>query len=607
MPTQILLTKKLPSLLMGVSAGCLTAAVASTATFAAHAARAATAASQPARPNIILILADDMGYSDLGSFGGEIDTPNLDRLAQNGIKMTQFYTTPRCCPTRASILTGLYSHQADIGNMMENRGVPGYRGELSKNALTIAEQLRRAGYATTAIGKWHVCHILFDGKRQLDFESDKPFWDNKDNWPMQRGFDHYFGTIHGVNSYYDPFSLVDGNTPVDAPAVKKDFYYTDVLSDKAVAEIDRLSGDAAAGKPFFMYLTYTAPHWPLQAPEAAIAKYRERYLAGWDKIREQRYARQLASGLIDKNWEMSPRDPRVKSWDDTPDHEWEANRMAVHAAMIEIMDTGIGRVMAQLKAKGLDQNTLVIFISDNGACDERIHHSWYDVPSRLRNGAPVHVGNEDRAVMAGPEDTWQSYGIAWANASNTPLTLYKHFCHEGGISTPFIAHWPAGIKKPGSVTDQLGHIIDVMATCVDISGATHPDTFNGRKIQPLEGRSLAPVFQGKTRPQVFPLFFEHEGNRAVRLGDWKLAARSNAKWELYNIRQDRSEQHNLVDKHPEKVAELRQLYEAWAKRANVLLPRDWPPVVGKAAKSTKDAKSGKKNTKVKKAGGPAPD
>jgi arylsulfatase len=516
--------------------------------------------------------------------------------------MTQFYTTPRCCPTRASVLTGLYSHQADIGNMMEDRGVPGYRGELAKNALTIAEQLKRAGYATSAVGKWHVAHILFDGKRQLDFISDKPFWDNKDNWPRQRGFDRYFGTIHGVNSYYDPFSLVDDNTPVDAPNVRKNFYYTDVLTDCAIEDINLLAAGARGGdKPFFMYLTYTAPHWPLQAPEAVIAKYRERYLAGWDKIRDARYARQIESGLIDKNWEMSPRDSRVKAWDDTDQHKWEANRMAVHAAMIEVMDTGIGRVMDALKTNNLDQNTLVIFISDNGACDERIQPGFYDVPSRLRDGTRVRVGNDDKTVMAGPEDTWQSYGIAWANASNTPLTLYKHYCHEGGISTPFIAHWPAGIKNPGSVTNQLGHIIDIMATCVDVSGAKHPDTFKGRKIQPLEGRSLVPVFRGETRPQDFPLFFEHEGNRAVRLGDWKLTARNNEKWELHNIRLDRSEQHNLAAKHPEKVAEMRKLYEAWAKRANVLLRSELPPVVGKAGKA------GKKGPKGKKAGGPAPD
>jgi len=528
----------------------------------------------PARPNIILILADDMGWSDLGCFGSEIDTPNLDRLAATGLRLTQFYTTPRCCPTRASLLTGLYSHQAGIGDMMQDHGptAPGYRGELAKNALTIAEQLKLAGYATTALGKWHVAHVLFDGKRQLNFTSKKPFWDNKNNWPLQRGFDRYFGTIHGVNSYYDPFSLVDGNTPIEAPQVSKNFYYTDILTDRAVAEINRL---APAANPFFMYLAYTAAHWPLQAPEPIIAKYRARYLAGWDKIREARYQRQIQLGIIDKNWPLTPRDPRVKPWDKTPDHEWEANRMATYAAMVEIMDKGIGRIYDTLKAKGIADNTLIIFLSDNGACDEGIGASFYDVPSRLRDGRPVKVGNANHAIMAGPEDVWQSYGPPWANASDTPFLLYKHYTHEGGIATATIAHWPAGIAHPGAISSQVAHIIDLFPTFAAVSGATHPATYKNHPVQPLEGRSLLPIFQGGTLPADRPLFWEHEGNRAVRVGDWKLVSRHRnppapSPWELYNLAEDRTEQRNLAASHPAKVAEMSALYDAWAKRCHVL-------------------------------------
>jgi arylsulfatase len=561
-----MITQKIPTgglpLLAGVAAG-IAAAV--------PCANAAQTTRPNARPNIILIMADDLGYSDIGCFGAEIDTPNIDRFAKNGLTMTQFYTTPRCCPTRASLLTGLYSHQAGIGHMMQDRGLHGYRGELGKDTMTIPEELRAAGYATSMVGKWHVAHVFFDGKTQLDFKSQKPFWDNKDNWPLQRGFDRYYGTIHGVNSYYDPFSLVSGNTPVEAPGERKDFYYTDVITDKAVAEIDHFAGGAGVGgKPFFLYVAYTAPHWPLQAPEAAIAKYRKRYLAGWDKIREERYQRQIKMGLVDKGWPLSPRDPRVSDWSSVAEREWEANRMATHAAMIEIMDQGVGRIHEQLKARGLEQNTLVIFLSDNGACDERVSANWYDVPSRLRDDRVVKVGNNDRTVMAGPEDVWQSYGIAWANVSDTPFVLYKHHAHEGGISTPFIAHWPAGIKTPGARTDHVGHIIDIMATFADIAGAKHPATYQGRQVQPLEGRSLVPVFQDQARPRDTPLFWEHEGNRAVRLGDWKLVAQNRKQWELYNIKTDRTEQDNLAATNRKKVRELSALYEDWARRCGVV-------------------------------------
>jgi len=567
-------------LLMGVSASCLTATTAA-------AQPATAAAAQPARPNIILILVDDMGWSDLGCFGSEIDTPNLDRLAKDGLKLTQFYTTPRCCPTRASILTGLYSHQAGIGDMMQDRGLPGYRGELAKNTVTLAEDLKNAGYATAAIGKWHVCHIIFDGKRQLNFESKKQFWDNKDNWPMQRGFDSYFGTIHGVNSYYDPFSLVDGNTPIQAPQVSKNFYYTDILADKAIERIDELAGGS---KPFFMYLAFTAAHWPLQAPESVIAKYRERYLAGWDAMRAARYKRQIELGIIDKNWPLSPRDPRVPAWDKAPDHKWEANRMATYAAIVEIMDKNVGRVWDELKAKGIDKNTLIIFLSDNGGCAEDVAPSWYDVPSRMRDGRTVHVGNHDHSVMAGPDNVWQSYGTPWANVSDTPYLRYKHFTHEGGIATATIAHWPDGIAHPGTTTNQVGHIIDIMATFEDVAGTTHPTTYKNHPVQPLEGRSLLPLFQGGTR-EVEPLFWEHEGNRAVRVGDMKLVALKGRPWELYNVVADRTEQHNLASAQPAKVAELSKLWDAWAKRCNVV------PAPGKGGKG------GKKGGKAKGGGG----
>ncbi|HEX4263426.1 MAG TPA: arylsulfatase [Verrucomicrobiae bacterium] len=550
----------------------------------------AAAATAP-QPNVILILADDMGFSDLGCFGSEISTPNLDHLASQGLRMTQFYTTPRCCPSRAALLTGLYSQEAGIGNMMEDRGLPGYHGELNRNCLTIAEELRRANYHTAMVGKWHMSHIYFDGKKQLNHETTEPFWDDQDSWPMQRGFEDYFGTIHGVTSYYDPFSLVSGNTPVST--VKTNFYYTDVLTEHAVADIDRL---ANGDKPFFLYLAYSAPHWPLQAPEQDIAKYRQTYLAGWDAIRTNRYQRQIQMGIIDKKWPLSPRDPRVSAWENVPDKKWEANRMATYAAMVEHLDAGVGKVLEALREKHIETNTLVIFFSDNGACAEVIQPGWYDVPSHTRDGRHVTVGNGNHSVFAGPDNVWQSYGVPWANVSDTPFLLYKHFTFEGGIASPFIARWPAVIQNTATLSGQLGHVTDIMATLVDIAGAKHPANYEGQPIQPLEGSSLLPIFEGKNRPRTTPIFWEHEGNRAVRLEQWKLVARQRQSWELYDVVADRTEQNNLAASHPDKVKELSDFYDAWAKRCQVVpfdtLPRERPivpaPQIGKESTLSDD-------------------
>ena len=523
------------------------------------------------RPNIVLILADDLGFSDLGCYGSEIATPNLDRLAANGMRMSQFYNTPRCCPTRAALLTGVYAQQAGVGNMMEDRGLPGYRGQINRNTPTLAEQLRQAGYHTMMVGKWHVSHIYFDGKKQLNHESHVPFWDTKDTWPMQRGFDEFYGTIHGVNSYYDPFALVRGNEPVEAA---RDFYYTDVLSEQAAKFI---AAHTNHQQPFFLFVAYTAPHWPLQAPEADIARYRKTYAAGWDAIRTTRHQRQIELGVISPTTPLSPRDERVSAWTAVRDKEWEANRMATYAAMVDRMDQGIGRILTQLRASGVSDDTLVMFFSDNGACDESIHPGWYDVPGKTRDGRRMKVGNNDHTVMAGPEDVWQSYGPPWANVSCTPFRLYKHYTHEGGISSPFIASWPRGIKPTQEWNRQMGHIIDIMPTVVELSGASRPATFAGAATPPLEGRSLAPLFSGQERAKDVPLFWEHEGNRAVRLGQWKLVARHRQDWELYDAIADRTESKNLAATQPEKLKELTALYDAWARRARVVPPEQLPP------------------------------
>jgi arylsulfatase A-like enzyme len=415
------------------------------------------------------------------------------------------------------------------------------------------------------VGKWHLAHIYFDGKKQLNHESTEPWWDNKNGWPLQRGFEDYFGTIHGVGSYYDPFSLVRGNSPVNLPGTN--FYYTDAITEHAVADIERLTGEH---KPFFLYVAYTAPHWPLQAPETDIAKYRQKYLAGWDAIRTNRYQRQIQLGIIDKIWPLSPRDPRVPPWSNARDPNWEANRMATYAAMVEHLDAGVGKILGALRETAVGTNTLVIFFSDNGGCAEVISPQWYDVPSRTRDGRRIAVGNSSHSIFAGPDNVWQSYGVPWANVSDTPFLLYKHFTHEGGIASPFIARWPAVIRNAGAVSSQLGQVTDIMATLVDVAGVKYPEKYNGHSIQPLEGTSLLPIFEGKNRPHPLPIFWEHEGNRAVRLQQWKLVAEHGHEWELYDSVADRTEQSNLAHAHPEKLKEMSDLYDAWARRCNVL-------------------------------------
>jgi len=542
-----------------------------------------TAAAE--RPNIIIMMADDMGWSDIGPYGGEIDTPNLDRLARGGLRYTQFYNTSRCCPTRASLLTGLYSHQAGVGHMMEDRGYPGYRGELSRNAVTIAEALKPAGYHTYMSGKWHVSKFKDPGGP-------------KDNWPRQRGFDRFFGTIHGAGSFYDPNSLTIDNTQI---APWDGFYYTDAISDFAVRFIQEHEANNK-GEPFFMYVAYTSPHWPMHAKPEDIAKYHGRYDQGWDAIRDERYARLMKMGLVKPEWKMSPRDDKSKAWKDEKLKAWEVSCMEVYAAMVDTMDQGIGRIIDQLEKSGQLDNTLILFLADNGGCAEgygrgqQLHTLNPDPsvrkpmapgelqrdmqPKWTRDGLPVRSGI---GVVPGPADTYVAYGPGWANTSNTPFREYKHWVHEGGISSPLIVHWPKGIdlkkrsgRRPaeeGWLIDDPGHLIDLMATCVDVGGANYPTQFNGHEITPMEGISLAPTFTGNALVRPNPIFWEHEGNKAVRVGDWKLVSKFKGEPELYNMSVDRTELNNLAASNPGKVAELTNEWMTWAQRAGV---KEWP-------------------------------
>lgn len=505
------------------------------------------------KPNIILILADDMGFSDVGCFGSKVNTPNIDSLAADGLKFTEFYNCGRCCPTRASLMTGLYSHQSGFGLMTGDLHRPAYTGDLSDRCVTIAEAMRTGGYHTLMCGKWHLTPAELPSKH---------------NWPLQRGFERFVGTIEGAGSYFDPVTLTRNNTPIRAD---KNFYYTDSIAENASSLIEEYGRKQ---DPFFLYAAFTAPHWPLQAHPDDIAKYEKHFADGWDAHREGRYDRMIELGIIDPKWKLSPRDPRVPPWPETLHREWEARRMAVYAAQIEALDRGIGQIRAKVKEAGIEDNTLILFLSDNGGNLEELTPSWRGylfVPHETLDGKIVRLGN-DPSVMPGAADTYQSYGRPWANVSNTPFRLYKHFANEGGISTPLIACWP-GVTQKDTMTNQTGHVMDIMATCLDIAGLPYPKTYGGQEIIPLEGKSLLPIFQGKQREPHEAIFWEHEGNRAVRHGKWKLVSSFPNYWELHDMEADRTELNNLVAQYPEKVQEMDSMYRAWASRVGVAR---WP-------------------------------
>jgi arylsulfatase A-like enzyme len=510
-------------------------------------------------PNILLILNDDMGFSDLGCYGGEVHTPHLDALAAGGLRYTQFYNTARCCPSRASLLTGMYPHQADVGHMMNDDGIDGYTGDLNPNTVTIAEALRRAGYATYMSGKWHVTRHV-----------DGP----KHNWPRQRGFDDFYGIITGAANYYQPRTLTRNNERIEPEG--DDYFFTDAITDEAVRQI-REHTATKKQTPFFQYVAYTAPHWPLHAHEEDIEEYRGRFDAGWDALRAERLERMIEMGIIHENWKLSSRDPAVGRWEDEADKRWQARRMEVYAAQIDRMDQGIGRILTALRETGAWENTLIVFLADNGGCAEELSAATGDWvasgheqvgTTRTRDGREVRFGN-DPSIVPGGEDTYASYGIPWANVSNTPFRYYKHWVHEGGIATPFIVHCPALLHSSGELRHQPAQLPDVMATFLDIAGVDYPESYDGKPIKPLEGFSLRPTFTDQPHNREV-LYWEHEGNRAVRKGNWKLVCRYPGGWELYDIEKDRTELHDLAPSHPEVVQEMSDLYDEWASRCEVM-------------------------------------
>ena len=500
------------------------------------------------RPNIVVVLVDDLGFSDIGPYGSEIPTPNLDKLAARGVRFTQAYNAARCSPTRASLLTGLYPHQAGMG-WLDGRVEPsskGIRGRLLPRCVTMAEVLRDAGYFTAMTGKWHL------GQQHGCTPWGRGF---------QRSLNSRFGEVYfpkesdrpGTENLY----LNGKEYPKDSPVFGKDWYSTDLFTEWGLKFVDEARAEK---KPFFLYIAQGAVHFPLRAPAETIAKYRGRYLKGWDTLRDQRYAKQLSLGVIDPKWTLAPRPSDVPAWETRlPDEQKRFDEiMAVYAAMIERIDMAMGTLVDGLERRGVLDNTLILFLSDNGGNAEG------GPPGATRGNGPI-----------GGPDSYVLLGMDWATMTNTPFRRYKHFTNEGGISTPLIAQWPAGIPaaRRGTLEKQPVHLIDVMATAVELAGVPYPREFGGQAIEPMQGVSLRPAFEGKPLDRKEPIFWEHEGNKAVRAGKWKLVLRHRQPWELFDMETDRTEQRDLIKQQPDLVSKLEAAWNDWAKRTFV---DDWP-------------------------------
>ncbi len=511
------------------------------------------------RPNVVLILADDLGYSDVGCFGGEIRTPNLDRLGRNGVRLSQFFNTARCSPSRASLLTGLHPHQTGIGILTDVDPPGGYPGSLNDRCATLAEMLAAEGYATGLSGKWH-----------LSSNRTEPV----DSWPTRRGFEHFFGTIVGGGSYFSPLALYRGETDASAETAAEGFYYTQAIAEDAVSFIRE---SAEADRPFFAYVAFTAPHWPLQAPEEDIAAYDGVFDEGWDVLRDRRLARQQDEGLMPEEAELSERDADVSAWEETEDKRWWLRRMQVYAAQVDRMDRGIGQILDELEHQGVLEETIVIFLSDNGASAEEMPLGdpatfatrLPIVPTATRDGRPMRIGNSPE-IDPGPEDTFTSYGRAWANLSNTPFRLYKRWVHEGGIACPLMVHWPGGGLGDGEIVDVPFQLPDFVPTILEATGARYAG-LPGRDLLPLEGQSMLGVLRGEVRDRSgATLYWEHIGNCALRRGRWKLVREYLGHWELYDLDDGRAEAHDVAADHAELVAKLAADWEAWAERIGVV-------------------------------------
>ena len=512
-----------------------------------------------------------MGFSDLGSYGGEIHTPNIDQLAAQGVRFTAFYNTARCSTTRASLLTGRYPHNVQMGHLAGDKfkDIDGYRGQLDESISILPEWLKDHNYKSYMVGKWHLANWS---------PSDIPAGniEHLENTPLKRGFDHFYGTLFGGNNYFDPKFFYQNHEPIKT--LEPNFYYTDAISREAVRNIDAHREDHS-NQPFFLYLAYTAPHWPLQAPAETIEKYRELYSIGWDELRQKRLARQKAQAIVPQNLALASLDDETPLWTKVENKAWFIEKMAVHAAMVEHLDRGVGQVINVLRAQGELDNTVIMVMSDNGASAENL----FEMPGWKRFlGSPffdTFIGKYQPAngdaysldlgkdLMPGPINHFQMLGREWAQASNAPFKKYKTWVHEGGIASPLIVHWPRGLKKrAGTMINEPAHVIDIMPTIISI--------VSGQSDLIQDGVDLLPAINGQALPARL-LFFEHEGYRAVRSASWKLVAKQDGPWELYNIKVDRSERNNVAAQFPERVLSMETEYERYARDNKV---RDWSEI-----------------------------
>ena len=485
------------------------------------------------RPNIVILMADDVGYSDIGCFGGEIKTPHLDSLAEGGLRFTNFYSENMCWVSRASLLTGSY-HRASFT-----------KEGLHPAAVTLPEILKQQNYKTFVTGKWHLGGKTFPS-------------------PLDRGFDHFYGIPGGASSFFAPDKLTRDRTLIEEEFKDPKYYFTDAISDNAAKWIK----ESDKNTPVFIYIAYTAAHWPLHAFDEDVEPYKGKYAMGWDKVREERFARMQKMNILPPNSKLTPRHSEVKAWADAPHKEWEQRRMEVYAAQLTVMDEGIGRIIKALKDTGRFDNTLMLFTIDNGGC-----HVEYTkdrkgsyLPEKTRDGKKMIPGNIP-GLMPGPENTYQSYGISWANMSNTPFRYFKKYDHEGGIRTPMIAHWPAKIKEKGKLVRTPAHLVDIMPTILDLNELKLPNKSHGKEVMPIDGISLKASLIGEGKQQSREnIFFHHALGKALRKGDWKIVGINKKKWELYNLAEDPVELNDLSKSNPEKLKEMISEWEAMSKK-----------------------------------------
>jgi arylsulfatase len=515
------------------------------------------------RPNILFIIDDDMGVSDLGCYGGEIETPHLDGLAKNGLRFTNYYVHNMCWPTRASIMTGLYPKTALPANGSASGG-------LHPESTTLPQELRDAGYATFMAGKWHLSSAG---------QPDGP------HAPHSRGFDHFYGTINGASDFFAPDDLqLDGKDMTHEWKDNGAYFYSDAIADYTLKFLKDHAAGADKAKPFFMYMAFTSAHWPLHAKPEDIAKYKSKYAMGWDKLREQRHARMKELGVVDPKWPLSPRHPDVPAWDEEENKAWQERRMEVYAAQVTNMDWNIGRVISFLKESGQFDNTLIVYQHDNGGCHVEYGKTrkgpWTREFTTDGRKQPIVPGNIP-GLMPGPQTTFQSYGYGWANASNTPYRLFKQHDHQGGTLSPLIVSWPKGLagKLAGGISHEVCHVVDMMPTLLTAAGAPLPE----QKPLALEGRSFLPVLHGKAdkRQRQEAIYWAHAKGKAIRMGEWRMVRVGNGPWELYNIVKDGTELNDLAEEMPEKVKQLQDMHIAWEKRTNL----------GKAKKPKKKKKN----------------